>query len=88
MPRLSCRFCCTDGFGGKATRRKPQPGTPQLLSPQPSTAAVQEGLLREFARKGDAFHDVVMMALLRKEWPPAQKLDRPGASVATQKALA
>ena len=55
--------------------------------PQPSTAAVQEGLLREFARKGDAFHDVVMMALLRKEWPPAQKLDRPGASVATQKAL-
>jgi len=32
---------------------------------------VQEGLLREFARKGDAFHDVVMMALLRKEWPPA-----------------
>ena len=45
------------------------------------------GLLREFARKGDAFHDVVMMALLRKERPPAQKLDRPGASVATQKAL-
>ena len=36
-----------------------------------------EGLLREFARKGDAFHDVVMMALLRKQWPPAQKLDRP-----------
>jgi len=30
---------------------------------------VQEGLLRECARKGDAFHDVVMMALLRKEWP-------------------
>ena len=27
---------------------------------------MQEGLLREFARKGDAFHDVVMMALLRK----------------------
>jgi RimJ/RimL family protein N-acetyltransferase len=54
---------------------------------QPSTAAVQEGLLREFARKGDAFHDVVMMALLRKEWPPAQKLDRPGTSIATQRAL-
>jgi hypothetical protein len=48
---------------------------------------VQEGLLREFARKGDAFHDVVMMALLRKEWPPAQRLDRPGASVAVQRAL-
>jgi RimJ/RimL family protein N-acetyltransferase len=30
---------------------------------------VQEGLLREFARKGDAFHDVKMMALLWKEWP-------------------
>ena len=55
--------------------------------PQPSTAAVQEGLQREFARKGDAFHDVVMMALLRKEWPLAQKLDRPVASIATQKAL-
>jgi hypothetical protein len=36
---------------------------------------------------GDAFHDVVMMALLRKEWPPAQKLDQPAASVAAQKAL-
>ncbi len=48
---------------------------------------VQEGLLREFARKGDAFHDVVKMALLRKGWPPAQKLDRPGARIATQKAL-
>ena len=48
---------------------------------------MQEGLLREFARKGAAFHDVVMMALVRKEWPPAQKLDRPGASIATQKAL-
>ena len=48
---------------------------------------VQEGLLREFARKGDAFHDVVMVALLRKEWPPAQRLDRPAASIATQKAL-
>ena len=46
---------------------------------------VREGLLREFARKGDAFRDVVMMVLLRKEWPPAQKLDRPGASIATQK---
>ena len=77
MPRLSYRFCCTNGFGGKATRRRPRPGTPQLstLSPQPSTAVVQEGLLREFARKGDAFRDVVMMALLRKEWPPAQRLD-------------
>ena len=29
---------------------------------------VQEGLLREFARKGDAFDDVVLMALLQKEW--------------------
>ena len=48
---------------------------------------VQEGLLPEFARKDDAFHDVVMMALLRKEWPPAQKVDRPGAGIATQKAL-
>jgi hypothetical protein len=48
---------------------------------------VPEGLLREFARKGDAFHDVVMMALLRKEWPPVQKLDRPGVSLTTQKAL-
>ena len=48
---------------------------------------MQEGLLRELARKGDAFHDVVMMALLRKEWPPAQKLDRPGASIAAMKAL-
>jgi hypothetical protein len=48
---------------------------------------VQEGLPREFARKGDAFHDIVIMALLRKEWPPAQELDRPGASVAAQKAL-
>jgi hypothetical protein len=48
---------------------------------------VQEGLLREFARKGDAFHDVAMMALLRKEWPPAQRLGRPVASVAAQKAL-
>ena len=67
-----------NGFAGKATRRRPRPDTLQLstLSPQPSTAAVQEGLLRESARKGDAFHDVVMMALLRKEWPPAQKLDR------------
>ena len=48
---------------------------------------VQEGLLREFARKGDAFHDVVLRALLRKEWPPAQKLEPAGASAATQKAL-
>jgi RimJ/RimL family protein N-acetyltransferase len=49
---------------------------------------VQEGRLREFARKDDDFHDMVMMALLRMEWPPAQKLDRPGASIARQKALA
>jgi len=48
---------------------------------------VQEGLLREFARKGDAFHDVVMMALLRKGWPPAQKLDRLGASIAGRRAI-
>jgi hypothetical protein len=103
MPRLNRRFCCRNGFGGKATRQRPRPDTPQLappsrakakrrqerrrISPQPSTAAVQEGLLRESARKGDAFDDVVMMALLRKEWPPAQKLDRPAASIATHKAL-
>jgi len=70
-------------------RPRPRPDTPQLSTPslQPSTAAVQEGLLREFARKGDAFHDVAMMALLRKEWPPAQRLGRPVASVAAQKAL-
>ncbi len=49
---------------------------------------MQEGLLREFARKGDAFHDVVMMTLLRKEWPSAQRLHRLGGSVTTQKALA
>jgi len=29
---------------------------------------VQEGLLREFARNGHAFHDVLMMVLLREEW--------------------
>ncbi len=46
-----------------------------------------EGLPREFARKGDAFHDVVMLALLRKEWPPAQRLDEPGGSIATQRAF-
>ena len=46
-----------------------------------------EGLPRKFARKGDAFHDVVMMALLRKEWPPAQKVDPADAGIATQKAL-
>jgi hypothetical protein len=28
-----------------------------------------------------------MMALLRKEWPPVQRLDQPGASVAALKAL-
>ena len=43
--------------------------------------------MRESDRKGDAFHDLVMMALLRKEWPPAQGLHRRGASIATQKAL-
>jgi hypothetical protein len=48
---------------------------------------VQEGLLREFARKGDAFEDVVMMALLREEWPPAKRLDPPGASIATHEAV-
>src|ERR1035437_7750427 len=89
MPGLRCPFCCKNGFGGEATRRRPRPDTPQLstLNSQPSAAAVQKGLLREFARKGNAFQDVVMMALLRKEWPPAQKLDRAGASLATQKAL-
>ena len=86
---LCCALCCTSGFGDKATRRRPRPGTPQLstLNPQPSTAAVPEGLLRQLARKGDAFHDVVMMALLRKEWPPAQKSDRSATSIATLKAL-
>jgi hypothetical protein len=48
---------------------------------------VQEGRLRQSARKGDPFHDVAMMALLRKEWPPAQKLGQPDASVPAQKAL-
>lgn len=43
---------------------------------------MQEGPLGEFARKDDAFHDVGMMTLLRKEWPPAQKLDWPAASIA------
>ncbi len=41
---------------------------------------MQEGLLREFAREGDAFHDVVVMALLRKEGPPARELNRPAGS--------
>jgi hypothetical protein len=59
------------------------------LNSQPSTLnrCGAGGLLREFARKGDAFHDVVMMALPRKEWPLAQRLDRPAASIAAQKAL-
>jgi len=85
LPSLSCRFCGKNGFAGKATRRRPQPDTLQLstLSPQPSSALVQERLLRQFARKGDAFHDVVRMALLRKEWPPPHKLARPGASIAS-----
>ena len=48
---------------------------------------MQEGLLRKFAGEGDAFHDVVMTALLRKECPPAQRFDRPAASVATQRAF-
>src|ERR1035437_5354224 len=92
-PRLNCRFFCRNGFGGNATRRTPisafsfQLSAFQLLPPEPSTAAMQEGLLREFTRKGDAFHDVVMMALPRKEWPPAKKSDWPGASIAAQKAL-
>jgi hypothetical protein len=47
---------------------------------------VQEGLLRESVRKGDAFHEV-MMALLRKEWPPAQKADRLDASTAGRGAI-
>jgi hypothetical protein len=91
MPRLSCPFCSTNGSWGKATRRTPISALSfqrfSFCPLQPSTAAAQEGLLREFARKGAAFHDVVMMALLRKEWPPAQKLDWPGASVGTQNAL-
>ena len=82
------------GYATEAAARHPATLNPRRatakrrrVSAQPSTAAVQEGLLREFARKGNAFQDVVMMALLRKEWPPAQKLDRAGASLATQKAL-
>jgi hypothetical protein len=35
----------------------------------------------------DAFHDVVMMALLQKEWPPARGSHQGGASIPTQKAL-
>jgi hypothetical protein len=54
---------------------------PATLSPQPST--LNRCLLRAFARKGDAFHDLLMMAPLRKEWPPGQKLYRPAASIAT-----
>jgi hypothetical protein len=101
IPRLSWRCCCKNGFGGKATRRRLRPDTAQLstpcraktkprrVNPQPSTAAaVQEGLLREFARQGDAFHDIVMMALLGKEWSPAQKVYRSTVSIAPQKALA
>ena len=49
---------------------------------------MQEGLLRKFAGEGDAFHDVGrLQPLLRKECPPAQRLDRPAASVATQRAF-
>jgi hypothetical protein len=59
----------------------------ELLLGEPGRAAVQERLLRQSARKGDAFHHAVMIALLRKEGPAAQRLDRPGASVATQKTL-
>jgi hypothetical protein len=88
MPGLRCPFCCKNGFGGEATRRRPRPDTPQLstLNSQPSAAAVQKGLLRESVRKGDAFHEV-MMALLRKEWPPAQKVDRLDASTAGRGAI-
>ena len=47
----------------------------------------QQGLLPDFARKADAFHDGVMMALLWKEWLRAQKLDRPGASIVRRRRL-
>ena len=70
-------------INGDSVLLRPQP----LINTQPSTAAAQEGVLRGFARKGAPFHDVVMIALLRKEWPPMQRLDRPGASVAAQNAL-
>lgn len=50
-----------------------------------SLLMLPEGPLRQFARKGDAFHDVVMMTPLRQEWPPAQKLDQPAINITPQK---
>ena len=64
----------------------PHPHSAFFILPSAFTCGPQL-FVRDSARKGDAFHDVVMMALLRKEWPPAQKLDRPGASIATTKAF-
>jgi hypothetical protein len=58
---------------------------PAFITHHSSFILSLEGLLREFTRKGDAFHDVVMMALLRKEWPPAQKLDQPAAGILSLK---
>jgi hypothetical protein len=85
--RQPLSFLVQERFWGQGYATEAAAKHPATLNPQPSTAAVQEGLLREFARKGDTLHDVVMMALLRKEWPPAQKLDRPAAYLATQRAL-
>ena len=45
-------------------------------SASPEYDAMVLSLLRQSARKGDAFHDVVTMALLRKEWL-ADLLDYP-----------
>ena len=74
----------TQGYAREAAARHPA-----TLNSQPSTlnCCVQERLLREFARKGDAFHDAVMMALLRKEWPPAQRLDQRCGSIAAWRAV-
>lgn len=47
----------------------------------------QERLGHESACKSDVFQDAVMIALLRKQRLPAQRLNQPGASIATQKAL-
>jgi hypothetical protein len=52
LPRLSCRFGCKNGFG--------------FIIHNSSFILTLEGLLREFARKGDAFRDVVTMAVLWK----------------------
>ena len=77
-------FLRQERFWGQGYATEAAARHPATLNFQPSTLnrCCAGGVLREFARKGDAFHDVVMMALLRKEWRLAQKLDRPAASIA------